>query len=199
MRGERVKNPAVDPTTVSAKRAHSKIVDVLIRCLPEGLLAQYRLWMHRRKLCRRIRRKEKRYLIHKEPLNEVPDNIIFEYERNLTAFIHYLKENHVVPVLSTFPALVTPYNKDIYKDLLLMTRLVFCIELSEEGILNALRQLNHVIRKIANEENLILIDNEVLIPKTREYFGDNFHYTDKGAEFVARNVYDILDSANLIK
>ena len=195
IRGERVKNPAVDPTTVSAKRAHSKIVDVLIRCLPEGLLTQHRLW----KLRRRIRRKEEKYLIHKEPMNEVPDNIVFEYERNLTGFVHYLKENHIVPVLSTFPALVTPFNKDTYKDLLLATRLLFCIELSENGILNAIRQLNHVIRRIAKEENLILIDNEDLIPKTREYFGDNFHYTDKGAEFLARNVCDILNHSSLIK
>jgi len=195
IRGERVKNPAVDPTTVSAKRAHSKIVDVLIRCLPEGLLTQHRLW----KLRRRIRRKEEKYLIHKEPMNEVPNNIVFEYERNLTGFVHYLKENHIVPVLSTFPALVTPFNKDTYKDLLLATRLLFCIELSENGILNAIRQLNHVIRRIAKEENLILIDNEDLIPKTREYFGDNFHYTDKGAEFLARNVCDILNHSSLIK
>jgi hypothetical protein len=132
-------------------------------------------------------------------MNEVPDNIVFEYERNLTAFVHYLKENHIVPVLSTFPVLVTPFNKDIYEDLLLATRLVFCIELSENGILNALRQLNHVIRRIAKEENLIFIDNDALIPKTQEYFGDYFHYTDKGAEFLAKNVCDILNCSNLIR
>jgi lysophospholipase L1-like esterase len=194
-RGKGDKNPHVEPTTVSAKRALSKIVDVLRSSLPEGLLTQHHLW----KLRRRIRRKEKKHLIHKEPMDEVPENIVFEYERDLTAFVHYLKENQVVPVLSTFPALVTPFNKGIYEDLLLATRLVFCIELSENGILNAIRQLNHVIRRIAKEENLIFIDNDALIPKTREYFVDNFHYTDKGAEFLARNVYDILNHSNLIK
>jgi lysophospholipase L1-like esterase len=194
-REKKVKNPEGEPIPVFTTSAFSKMIDVLMRCLPEGLLTHHHLW----KLRRRIRQKEKRYLIHKEPMNEVPDNIVFAYERNLTAFVHYLKENHIVPVLSTFPALVTPFNKDTYEDLMLETRLVFCIELSENGILNAIRQLNHVIRRIAKEENLIFIDNDHLIPKTREYFGDNFHYTDKGAEFVARNVCDILDSANLIK
>lgn len=197
--GEGVKNPDIEPTTVSAKRAFSKAVDILMRYSREGLFTQHPLWMHRRKLYSRIRRKERRHLVHKEPMNEVPDDVVFEYERDLTAFVHYLKENQVVPVLSTFPTLVTPFNKDIYEDLLLATRLVFCIDLSKNGILNALRKLNHMIRRIAKEENLILIDNDALIPKTREYFGDNFHYTDKGAEFLARNVYDILNHSNLIK
>ena len=193
--GERVKNPAVESTTISVNRALSKAVDVLMRCSPKELFTQHRLWGIRR----RIRRKEKKYLLHKEPMNDVPDDILFEYERDLRAFVHYLKENYIVPVLSTFPALVTPFNKDTYEDLLLATRLVFCIELSKNGILNALRELNHMIRKIAKEENLILIDNDDLIPKTREYFGDNFHYTDQGAQIVARNVYDILKHSDLIK
>jgi lysophospholipase L1-like esterase len=132
-------------------------------------------------------------------MNEVPDNIVFEYEKDLKSFIQYLKENHIVPILSTFPALVTPFNRDIYEEILLATRLIFCIELSEDGILHTLRVLDDTIRKVAKEDNLILIDNEKLIPKTREYFGDNFHYTDKGAELLAKNVYDTLNHSNLIK
>jgi len=194
-RGKKLKNIEKEPFTVSAKRAFSKIEDVFMRCFPEGLTTKYRL----RKLRRRIRHKEKKHLIHKEPMNEVPDNIVFEYERDLKAFIQYLKENHIVPILSTFPALVTPFNRDINEEILLVTRLIFCIELSENAILHVLRALNDTIRKVAKEENLILIDNEHLMPKTREYFGDNFHYTDKGAELLAGNIYDILDHTILIK
>lgn len=194
-RGKKLKNIEKEPITVSAKRVFSKIEDVLMRCLPEGLITKYRL----RKLRRRIRHKEKKHLIHKEPMNEVPDNIVFEYEKDLKSFIQYLKENHIVPILSTFPALVTPFNRDIYEEILLAARLIFCIELSEDGILHTLRVLNDTIRKVAKEDNLILIDNEKLIPKTREYFGDNFHYTDKGAELLAKNVYDTLNHSNLIK
>lgn len=193
--GKKLKNIEEAPIPVSAKRVFSKIEDVFMKCFPEGLLTKHRL----RKLRRRIRQKEKRHLIHKEPMNEVPDNIVFEYERDLKAFIHYLKENHIIPILSTFPALVTPSNRAIHEEILLATRLIFCIELSENGILHALRVLNDTIRKVAKEENLILIDNENLIPKTREYFGDNFHYTDRGAEFLAGNIYDILEHTILTR
>jgi len=194
-RGKKLKNIEDASISVFAKRAFSKIEDVLMRCCPQKFITKYRL----KTLRRRIRKKEKKYLIHKEPMNEVPDNIVFEYEGDLKAFIHYLKENHIVPILSTFPALVTPFNRDIHEEILLATRLIFCIELSENGILHALRVLNDTMRKVAKEENLILIDNENLIPKTREYFGDNFHYTDKGAEFLAGNICDILDHTILIK
>jgi len=194
-RGKKLKNIEDASISVFAKRAFSKIEDVLMRCCPQKFITKYRL----KTLRRRIRKKEKKYLIHKEPMNEVPDNIVFEYEGDLKAFIHYLKENHIVPILSTFPALVTPFNRDIHEEILLATRLIFCIELSENGILHALRVLNDTMRKVAKEENLILIDTENLIPKTREYVGDNFHYTDKGAEFLAGNICDILDHTILIK
>ena len=56
-RGKGLKNPDSEPTTVSAKRALSKAVGFLMRCLPEGPSTQHRL----RELRRRIRKKEASY------------------------------------------------------------------------------------------------------------------------------------------
>jgi hypothetical protein len=179
----------------TANRLLLKLEETLKRCMGDRLPTHLSLW----RLHRRIRKKEKKYLLYKEPMGEVPENIILEFESEIRSFIHYLKENHIVPVLSTYPALVTPLNKDIHKNILLDTRLTFCVELSEEGILNASQKTNDVIRKIAKEENLAFIDNDHLIPKTLEHFGDNFHYTDKGSEFIARNFYDLLNHCQLIK
>jgi lysophospholipase L1-like esterase len=39
---------------------------------------------------------------------------------------------------------------------------------------------------------MVFIDNDHLIPKTLEYFGDNFHFTDKGAELIAKNINTVL-------
>lgn len=137
--------------------------------------------------------------MNKEPLDEAPEDFILEYVRELRSFTQYLIEKNVTPVLSTYPTLVTPLNKDIYKDLLLAYRLIFCIELSENGILDALSKLSHANRKIAEEQNLVFVENEHLIPKTLEYFSDNCHFTDKGAEIIARNCYDVLNHFNIIK
>ncbi|NWG03349.1 MAG: hypothetical protein HXY44_10905 [Syntrophaceae bacterium] len=168
---------------------------VIERCLGKQWSTRLHLW----RLRRRIRKKEKKHLLHKKPMEEVPENMILEFERDLRLFVHYLKENHIVPVLSTYPALITPINKDIHKHILLATRLTYCIELSEEGVLDATQKANDAVRRIARDENLFFIDNDHLIPKTLEYFGDNFHYTDKGSEFIAKSFYDLLNQHPLIK
>lgn len=127
------------------------------------------------------------------------EDVILEFERDLRSFVHYLKENHIVPVLSTYPTLITPFNRDVYENISLVTGLRFCIELSEDGILDASRKCNDTMRKIAKEQDLIFLDKGHLIPKTLDYFADNFHYTDKGVESMAKKVYYILNHYGLIK
>ncbi len=101
--------------------------------------------------------------------------------------------------LPTYPALITSLTQDIYEDILLLTRLLFCIELSEHGIMDASRKSNDTVRKIVKEQDLIFVDDDRLIPKTLEYFVDNFHYTDKGTGFIAKNIYSVLNRYELIK
>jgi lysophospholipase L1-like esterase len=74
-----------------------------------------------------------------------------------------------------------------------------CVVLSDEGILDAAERLSDIMIRIAKEENVAYIDNHHLIPKTLQYFVDYSHYTDKGAEFIAKNVYDLLIRGELIK
>jgi lysophospholipase L1-like esterase len=177
------------------ERVLPNLGEILERCLPEWLLSRVQLWRIRQKM----RKKEKRHLLGKKAMDEVPENILLEFERDLSSFVHYLKENHILPVLSTYPCLITPFNKDIYKDLLLATRVVFSIELSENGVLDASKKSNNVIKKMAEDQNVVFVDNDHLIPKTLEYFGDNFHFTDKGAELIAKNASTVLTHYGLVK
>ena len=188
-----IKNPI--KVLLSRGKALSKLDKAIGRCLPKSLSTAISMWRLREK----IRRKEKRHLVNKEPMDEVPGNIVLEYEKDLRLFIQYLKENNILPVLSTYPSLITPFNKEFHKNLLLATRHVFCIELSENGLMDASRKLNDAVRRVGEEHHLLFVDNDRLIPKTLEYFGDNFHYTNKGAEFIAKNFYDLLNHCQLIK
>lgn len=128
----------------------------------------------------------------------MPEHIVVAYERDLRLFIDYLRENNIIPVLSTFPCLTTASNKDKYHYELLATR-KSCIELSEQGVLDCLTKLNEIIRRVAQEHHLFFVDNDHVIPKTKEYFVDNFHYTDKGAEVIAKNIHYIFDHCELLK
>jgi lysophospholipase L1-like esterase len=186
------KNPI--KVTLANSRVLPTFEETLKGCLPKWLFTPLHTWMLRGK----IRKKEKKYLIDKKPVDEVPENNILDFERDLKSFVLYLKEKNIVPVLSTYPALITPFNKDTHKNLLLANRR-FMIELSEEGVIDAPIKFNQAIKRISEELHLTLIDNYNLIPKTLEYFSDNFHYTDKGAEFIAKNFYDDLSHHPFIR
>ena len=151
-----------------------------------------------RKILRKIKKREKKFLAYKEPLDEVPQHLALVYEKELKSFCDYLKENSIIPVLSTFPYLTTASNKDKYKYELLFIRR-YCVELSEKGILDGTIKMNEMIRRVAEEQHTFFIDNDHLIPKTKEYFVDNYHYTNKGAEVIARNYYHILNHAGLLR
>ena len=162
--------------------------------LPKWLLNHIQMW----KLHKKIKRKEKKYLHNRKPLNKAPEQIILKYEQDLNSFVDYLKEKNIVPVLSTFPALITFSNKEIYKNILMGTRHLFCIELSENGILDATRKLNDLIKRTAVKQNILCIDNDNLLRKTLEYFVDDFHYTDRGSEVIAKNICEALFQSNLL-
>lgn len=192
-KGREIKNPI--KVLLSRGKSLSKLDKAIERCLPKSLSTAISMWRLREK----IRRKEKRHCINKKPMDEVPENIVLEYEKDLRLLIDYLEENHIFPVLSTYPSLITPFNKDSHKNLLLATRHFFCIELSENGLMNASEKFNDAVRRVAQDYHLPFVDNDRLIPKTLEYFGDNIHYTNKGAEFIAKNFYDLLNHCQLIK
>ena len=191
VKGKKIRNSMKEsPSHIRVLTNLGKMVN---RCIPERLLTHYRIW----RLSRKIRRKEKRHLINKEALDKVPENIILEYEKDLGSFIHFLKENNIIPVLLSFPGLTTLSNKNNYEDISLAGRLL-CIELSENGFIDGSIKFNDAARRIAKEQNVVFIDMANLIPKTQEYFSDNYHYTDKGAETIAKNIYDVLIETKLI-
>jgi len=178
----------------TGKRVFLRFREATRKCLPKWLVTRLSLW----ELRRAVRKKEKKHLINGKLLDRVPEKFILEFENHIRSFIHFLRENHIVPVVLTFPYLLTASNKELYKDIMLAARRL-CVVLSEEGIVDASESLSDITMRIAEEENVAYTDNHRLIPKTLEYFVDYSHYTDKGAEFIAKNVYDLLIRRELIK
>lgn len=168
--------------------------ETIKRGLPEGLLTYFRL----RTLRSKVKKKERKHLINKQPLDKLPENIVLEFEEDLRLFVQYLKEKQIIPILLTYPTLFTNMNKDFYRHLLLSIRRL-CVELSDDGIIDASEKLNDVVRKLAKNQDVALIDNDQFMPKTQEYFIDYSHYTEKGAEFIAKKIHHFLSHSGLIK
>ncbi len=193
--GRKIKNSLeADSSTRTPVAVLPKLLEIVKGCSPGWLLTHLRT----QRLRRRIRNRERRYLIYEKPMDEVPENIISEFEEDLTLFIRFLEKNRIAVVFLTYPTLFTPSNKDTHKYLLLSIRRL-CVELSEDGIIDASTKFNDAIRKIADREKVALIDNDLLIPKTLEYFVDYSHYTNKGAEFIAKSIHHFLNRCEWFK
>lgn len=60
------------------------------------------------------------------------------------------------------------------------------------GLLDAYNNYNNVIREVARETNVILIEAEFGIPGDDTHFNDSVHFTDAGSEVMARVVAEAL-------
>ncbi len=167
---------------------------VLYKFLPERLLSDYRT----RKQSKAIRALEKKHLRGQKPLDQVPEKFILNYEQDLSSFIGFLKEKDIVPVMVTYPSLITSSNKESYKEILTNARMTFIMEVSENAVVDAMLELRNLIKRTAERENVVCVDMYNLIPQTLEYYVDDFHYTDKGAEVYARHICETLIHSGLV-
>jgi hypothetical protein len=57
-----------------------------------------------------------------------------------------------------------------------------------EGLIEAYSRYNQIIREVARDAGIILIDGEETIPGDAAHFADTVHFTDAGSERMAARV-----------
>ena len=125
-------------------------------------------------------------------------NEIFEkYKSQLKTFIGIAKAHNIKPVLMTQAnRLVLDLDASIMRPE--TVSILDSYDLSYPTIVYIYSEFNNIIRNVAKEESIPLIDLEKKIPKTQEYIYDIFHFNDKGSEKVAEIItnkfIDILKS-----
>ena len=178
----------------SSIRIIPKIKETLKRCIPEKISGKIKVW----RIKRQISEIERGRLGDGKARDGVPEGNILRFEKDFEDLILYLKRKDIVPILSTYPTLVTDSNKDKYK-LISMDHRRFFIQLSEQGLIDATRKLNEAIARVAEKESCLFVDNNGLIIKTDEYFGDYVHYTNRGAGIIAKNFYTLINHSGLLE
>lgn len=123
----------------------------------------------------------------KKPLDIVPQSYSDSFRNELKKLIIFIQDHGAKVVLSTYPALIDSNNVNNFYEIILDTQR-FCAEFSIEGLINASSSANLAIMQTARESGIDVVDNYNVVPKTLEYFSDNVHYTDKGADAVAKNI-----------
>jgi hypothetical protein len=175
-------------------RVLPKLSQKLKEALPAKPVAALQLW----RLERKIRKLEENVPGGVHPLDHVPGAVIASYEGTLRRLVDHVRSRGVVVVLATYPTMVHANNRDEHRHPLLSQR-VYHLEFSEEGLLDVAARYNEATRSVARELSVPLVDLSKALPGTTEYFVDQVHYTDKGAQLVAERVLEQLLDSKLIE
>lgn len=135
---------------------------------------------------------EHRKIILERMQSDMVRNKLSAYETRLKKLVRLCRDYGITPVFITQPALygnaiddVTGFNWAKYK-------LADKIILDGELYWKVEEMINDVTRKVAADEDLLLVELARKLPKSSKYFIDVIHYSNKGNEKVAEIIYDTL-------
>lgn len=125
------------------------------------------------------------------PVERVPEETLNALREDLRCVVRAAQQRHATPILVThatyFGDTVAPEDAAM---LLAWRR--FYPELLEEGFLDLEKRANEVIRAVAAEYRLPLVDAAAAIPRGPAHFADFVHFTDKGAAIMASLIADAI-------
>jgi len=141
---------------------------------------------------RQVQEIERMRLQGRKPMKAVPESYLANFEKELNSTIDLIRSRNCEVVLTSYPALISSENLASYPDIFLDNRR-FCIELSLMGIIDTFNRFNSVTAHVSRQQRTPFVDTHLLLPKSTEFFGDNVHYTDKGATVFAEGVSRLLN------
>ena len=168
-------------------RVANKMKLALKEVLPPSVVKKYQFWS----LSREISAIESEELKGKEPVDIVPERVLQLFKEDLIPLVSLLTNRNIQVVLSSYPVLISCENLEKHQEIFLDNRR-FSIMLSLKGMIGVPKQFNLQIESVARELGTVFVDNAEGVPKKIEFFGDNVHYTNKGAREVAKNFENCL-------
>lgn len=178
--------PSLSEMILSNMRCLPRIRQLLKSALQESfpsLLKRYQL----SSMQKQVKKEEAICLAGRKPMDTVPEIIVDSYQQEMNRLVSLLQENDVNVMLCTCPALISTSNLDVYPEIFMDGRR-FSVEFSYYGQIDILKKLNHAKRSVASDKGTMFLDAFSLVPNNLKYFCDTVHYTDKGAELIARNI-----------
>lgn len=150
------------------------------RHAPPELLNSYRVWSIQRATAR------------SEVLEDVPERHLKRMRQDLEELVRGLESRGVAVVLATHASRFAEPLTDDDRYWLTAWR-VFYPGVSEAGILRLERRGNELIRSVAQSEGVRLVDVAAKLDGHVDYFADFTHFTDAGAEAMAKTLAPALN------
>ncbi|GAB1723773.1 MAG: hypothetical protein GDA65_18275 [Nitrospira sp. CR1.1] len=112
-----------------------------------------------------------------------------EFERQVKEFVNTVRQVGAQPILCTFATSHTrkslPNVPPEVPDLLFR----YNVYLSLPGWFDTITRFNHILKRVANEEHVLVVDIDASVSGHPEYFRDFVHFTPDGHQKVAQTIF----------
>jgi lysophospholipase L1-like esterase len=115
-----------------------------------------------------------------------------QFRHDLTALITASKARANRVAIATFSVQLRSWQDAEQKTRASTSALYYMPFMSPESLISAYRRYNDIIREVATETGVLLIEGEDAIPGDTEHFNDTVHFKDAGSERMAERVSQAL-------
>ncbi len=128
-----------------------------------------------------------------EKMQPVGEAQFDEYRSNLRSFVTLCQANSIQPVL------MTQFNRVLENEFLEnpvfqpYTEKVQASHTSIPAFCANYKKMNDIVRKVAEEKGILLIDLDSLVPKSKDYLYDMVHLHGEGSALVAEAIFSELE------
>jgi lysophospholipase L1-like esterase len=174
--GTAAKDPP--PERFGRIRLHDHLIEMIHRVLPQPFLAWLTLPRPRSAQARPA-------FLYRDitRVSRIPDGNLEEYRRNLSRMIDLLVAANVRPVLMTHATRFAPNGR--YRDAEFDSAMDIVDNVTPSGFFDAERRMNDVVRTLAKQRNIPLVDAAYEMPAGPADFADYYHFTDRGSARIA--------------
>jgi hypothetical protein len=183
------RKPKINVLGLLKLRSPSKVKQALKHVVPKEIIKRFQVW----NLYRQVREIENSSLAGRNPLDVVPKEYLESFVFDMMHLVKFLKRSHIKVILSTYPSLVTQENVREHIEIFLDFRR-FTPGLSLKGLIDVHNRFDEALRTVSEKSGAALVDNSRNVPSDIVYFGDNVHYTNRGASAVAKSFADFIVS-----
>ncbi len=125
--------------------------------------------------------------------------IIEPFERDLRALVDESKKSAKFVALITFSHRIRAEQSQEERTKASITSLYYMPYMSVDAILEGFDAYNDVIRRVAREKNVFLIDNNNSIAGDGVNFNDSVHFTNQGSKQMANRIFSSLADSQQFK
>lgn len=127
------------------------------------------------------------FRVRKYAYSEIDRALVEQFSASLKSFVKVSRAWGIEPIL------MTQFNRIKLEDVFIKAIYEKNPQpISYDYFVHLYQKTNEIVRTVAKEEGVLLIDLDVQIPSTNEYIYDSVHLNTKGSQLVAEKITDAL-------